>query len=279
VTSPLAARFRVLLVVLLAVALTGCAGSHNYVEPGGPRYAACYAATPDTTEIRVVTFNIKYGEEIDKAIDLLQTTPGLLGADILMLQELDPPGVHQIAFALGMCYIYYPATLRSNTGRDFGNAILSRWPIRNDRKIILPHNGRFGKTQRIAVTGTVTIRGHDVQLYSVHLATWIEVSFHHREDQARAIVEDARNGPELVIVGGDMNSHDVGEVFAKNGFAWPTRTLGSTAVNGKLDHIFLRGLSLMDSTSIGIVHDNKGASDHRPVWAVVKPPNYRPAQQ
>jgi endonuclease/exonuclease/phosphatase family metal-dependent hydrolase len=272
VIRPLPSRLLPIMTIALATALTACAGPHNYVEPSGPRYSQCYATATDTTEIRVVTFNIKYSKEIEKAIDLIENTPGLRGADILLLQEMDATGVHQIAFALGMCYVYYPATVHPSSGRDFGDAILSRWPITNDRKIILPHNGRFGKTQRIAVTGTITVHGREIQLYSLHLATWIEASFKHRKDQARAVVKDAKRVPDRVIVGGDLNSHDVGEVFTEGGFAWPTREVGRTAVNGKLDHIFLRGLGLMDSSSVGVVHDNKGASDHRPVWAVIRPP-------
>lgn len=255
-----------------SIFLLSCAGPHNYVAPTEPRYSGCYTASPDSTEIRAVTFNIKFSEKVEKAIDLLKSSPDLRGADIVLLQEMDASGVHRIAFALGLCYVYYPATVHPSSGRDFGNAILSRWPIENDRKIILPHKGRFGKTQRIAVTGTIQVRGRSIQVYSYHLATWIEVSFKHRKDQARAILEDAGRGPRDVIIGGDLNSHDVGDVFAENGYTWPTRDLGHTAINGTLDHFFLRGLGLRDSSSAGVVPDNLGSSDHKPVWVVLKPP-------
>jgi endonuclease/exonuclease/phosphatase family metal-dependent hydrolase len=264
-------RIPLSIVFTLLLTVCSCASSHNYVEPAGPRYTGCYATSPDTSAIRMVTFNIKFSKEIDRAIDLLKTDPRLAGADLVMLQEMDAAGVHQIAFALGMCYVYYPATRRSG-GHDFGDAILSRWPIQDDRKIILPHNGRFGKTQRIAVTGIVTIRGRRVRLYSLHLATWVEVSFKHRKEQAMTVVEDSRKGPDLVIVGGDLNSHDVGDVFVQAGFTWPTHDEERTAKNGKLDHIFLKGLHLLDPSSVGIVKDTRGASDHRPVWAVIAPP-------
>jgi endonuclease/exonuclease/phosphatase family metal-dependent hydrolase len=242
------------------------------VDPAGPRYAGCYTADPDTAELRVVTFNIKHSEEIEKAIVLLKSEPALQGADIVLLQEMDASGAHQIAFALGMCYVYYPAVVHPSSGKDFGDAILSDWPIRDDKKIILPHRGRFGRTQRIAVAGTVVVRGRPIRIYSLHLATWIEVTFRNRKNQARTVAEEAAQFPGPVIVGGDLNSHDVGEVFAERGFDWPTRNLGSTAKNGKLDHIFLRGLHLKNPSSVGIVRDNRGASDHLPVWAMLAPP-------
>ena len=259
--------------VLVLGALVSCAPPQNYREPQGPRYAECFAPAPDSTEIRAVTFNIEFAREIEKAIALLKSDPNLRNADIVLLQEMDAPGVRRIASALGMCYVYYPATIHPSSDRDFGNAILSKWPIEGDRKIILPHNGRFGKTQRIAVTGTIRVRGHAIQIYSMHLATWIEVAFNNRKDQARVVADDADKAPELVLVGGDMNSHDVGEVFADRHYQWPTRRLPHTAKNGTIDHFFLRGLSLRDSTSVGLVKDNRGASDHKPVWMVLRMPD------
>jgi len=260
---------RAALAAICAVAVASCAGPRNYVDPGGPRYSGCFSSDAPGADLRVVTFNIKFAEKVEDAIALMKETPELRGADVVMLQEMDFAGVHQIAFALGMCYVFYPATVHPSSGRDFGNAILSRWPIEDDRKIILPHNGRFGKTQRIAVAGTIVAHGRRLRLYTFHLATWIEVSFGNRKDQARAIVADAEQGYDLVLAAGDLNSHDVGEIFAERGFAWPTRGLPHTAKGGSIDHIFLRGVSLKDSTSVGEVQDNRGASDHKPVWAVI----------
>jgi endonuclease/exonuclease/phosphatase (EEP) superfamily protein YafD len=40
-----------------------------------------------------------------------------------------------------------------------------------------------------------------------------------------------------------------------------------------IDHIFAKGLaSPTDVAVAGVVQDNRGASDHRPVWAVFDPP-------
>ncbi|MGH7680818.1 MAG: endonuclease/exonuclease/phosphatase family protein [Candidatus Eiseniibacteriota bacterium] len=265
-------RFLRAVPVLLAAALASCAPPQNYANPDEPRFAGCFPSPPDSTEIRVVTFNIQFSKHIDEAIALLEGDPTLRRADILLVQEMDEPGVRRLAAALGMCFVYYPATIHPSTHRDFGNAILSKWPIEGDRKIILPHNGRLGKTQRIAVTGTVHVRGHAIQIYSVHLATWIEVAFNNRKDQARVVADDAEKAPGSVLVGGDINSHDVGDVFEDRHYLWPTRKLPHTTKNGTLDHFFLRGLSLRDSASVGVVKDNRGASDHKPVWMVLRMP-------
>lgn len=74
---------------------------------------------PDT--LRIVSFNVKYAE-----------------------------GTKSIARALDMSYIYYPAIFRHRSAKDFGNAVLSRWPIISDAKIVLPHVSRF----RVDLPGT-----------------------------------------------------------------------------------------------------------------------------
>ena len=38
-----------------------------------------------------------------------------------------------------------------------------------------------------------------------------------------------------------------------------------------LDHILTRGLVLARPASVGVVNQVRGASDHRPVWAVLVP--------
>src|SRR6185503_15590650 len=135
--------------------------------------------------------NIKFAEKIDLAIDLLRNDPHLNTADVLLLQEMDKPGAQKIAGALGYCWVYYPAVRHPQSERDFGNAILSRYPFIEDHKILLPHQGRFGRTRRIATAATLDVNGVAVRVYSVHLATWIELGSRSRSDQARAIVADA----------------------------------------------------------------------------------------
>jgi endonuclease/exonuclease/phosphatase family metal-dependent hydrolase len=250
----------------------GCRTGANYVSPWGPRYAGGAVAprllSAETATIRVVTFNIKSARHIDSALALLETTEQLAGADIITLQEMDAPGTRRIAAALGMSYVYYPASLRSATGRDFGNAILSRWPISDDQKIILPHLARFAKTLRTATAATIAVAGVPIRVYSVHLGTIFELSPGAKRDQVRAVMADAAAYPH-VIVSGDMNSHGIGREFRAAGYAWPTEHNPRTKHFWNLDHVFLKGLELRDTASTGVVRDNRHASDHRPVWAEV----------
>jgi endonuclease/exonuclease/phosphatase family metal-dependent hydrolase len=267
-----ASRLLRLAVLPLALLLSSCAHYVLYSDPNGPRYEGSFPARPDPEPgLRVVTFNIQYARHIDRAAALLQEDAHLRDADLMFLQEMDAPGTRCIAETLGLHYVYFPAVVHPSAGHDFGNAILSRWPIRDAKKIILPHLARLAHSQRIATAGTVDIDGIPVRLYSVHVAVPLTLSGRDRRDQLRSILDDASEAPGPVIIAGDLNSHGLGEFFAKTGFAWPSRKIGSTKGMFDVDQIFLRGFQLAEPGDVGVVHENRGASDHRPVWALLVP--------
>ena len=254
-------------------ASTACAHAINYPSPNGPRYVGG-PATPRTVdhrehpnELRVVTFNAEDADHVDSTIRLLQTAAPLTGADVITLQEMDAPATRQVADALGMYYVYYPASIARNH-RDFGEAVLSRWPIVDDEKVILPHLARLDKSERIATGVTIMVDTVPVRVYSMHLGTFVDVSRGSKRDQARAILAAADSYPR-VIIAGDANSHDVGKTFRDAGYLWITEHNPSTVHWWNWDHVFSRGLDPSPGRDIRTgVEDARGASDHRPVWAV-----------
>jgi endonuclease/exonuclease/phosphatase family metal-dependent hydrolase len=252
---------------------TGCQ-VHNYPSPLGPRYAGVVSPASSSTTLasgpyafRVVTFNVQYAQHVDRAIALIESSAALRNADIIALQEMDAAGTQRIARALVMAYVYYPASVAPATGRDFGNAILSRWPIVADAKVVLPHFARHRGSERIATAATISVGGIALRVYSVHLATKAEIGPGARRDQARAILADAAPYSR-VVVSGDMNSRGIGEEFRAAGYLWPTEHDPRTHLLFNWDHIFFRGVAAQDSAPAGVVRDTLGASDHRPVWAV-----------
>jgi endonuclease/exonuclease/phosphatase family metal-dependent hydrolase len=248
---------------LLLVTGAACHTPMNYTSVVGPRYAATAAPRPPAREdcvVRVVTFNIQWARHTDSAIALLQSNPSLQDADIITLQEMDDPATRRVAEALGMSYVYYPSTLHPQSKRDFGNAILSRWPITDDRKLILPHLGRFAKTERTATTATVTV-GVPVQVYSVHLATWIERGPGQRREQARAVVDDAARY-DRVILSGDMNSHGSAK-WSRGGYVADRSTTFYCKAR-ELGSRVLEGHRRSGRDEHGVVRDNRHASDHHP---------------
>jgi endonuclease/exonuclease/phosphatase family metal-dependent hydrolase len=246
----------------------------NFSDPGGPRFAACCAAGPERVELRVVTFNIEHAREIEGAIQLFHSSSPVRDPDFVMLQEMDEDGVRRIAAALSLGnYVYYPATISRTRGRNFGNAILSRWPLEEDAKLILPHHALFDGKQRIAVRATARIGERRVRLYSLHLATVIEQLPGARRDQALAVVNDADTSGDPVIIAGDTNAPGLWKVFDGRGYRCVSRDLGGTSGPFAIDHIFVRGLDLRSPPSRGVIRGHDHVSDHRPVWAVLEPPS------
>jgi endonuclease/exonuclease/phosphatase family metal-dependent hydrolase len=173
----------------------------------------------------------------------------------------------ETAEALGMNYVYYPAVLHPVPKKNFGNALLSRWPIVDDEKLILPSRSVSRGAQRAAVAATVLVGNKRVRVYAVHLSTILEVWFTGQTYQIQALLQSAA-GYDQVIVAGDMNSHDhVGALFTDAGYSWPSWHTGPTTHKlFAVDQVFARGFTVGGS---GAVQDNLGSSDHRPVWATL----------
>jgi endonuclease/exonuclease/phosphatase family metal-dependent hydrolase len=253
-----------------AAALHGCASATvNYTDPAGPRYAAAgpsSAEAPDT--LRVVSFNVKFGQHVPEVLALLRHEGPLRDLDVLLLQEMDETGTRAIAAALGFGYVYYPATLHPITKRDFGNAILSRYAMEEDRKIVMPHLARFRHTLRAAVGATIRVGARSLRVYSVHIATFIANGPGARREQFAAVLTDAEPY-RMVVIGGDFNSSTVPDIAPARGYTWPTRHLAHTESFWTMDHILLKGLELATPNAFGLVREVHGASDHKPVWARV----------
>ena len=255
---------------LAAVLWATLAPAHNYAGTGGPRDAGRYSRATGGRELRVVTFNLKFAREVDRAIGLFRGDPELSRADVVALQEMDAPGVERLARELGYDYVYYPAAYHPTAGKDFGNAVLVRGRILADRKILLPYPSRSRGLQRIAVAADVEVAGQRLRVYSVHLETPAEIWPWQRRRQVEAVMADAYGAPRVVIAG-DFNDRDVvGPLLEGAGFRWESRGARRTVGLFAWDHVFTRGLDRPSApTSSGVVRDNREASDHRPVWAVL----------
>ena len=253
----------------ILLALSGCAGATNYLGRTGPRHAATasHPATSNDGELRVVSFNVKYAKQIDRAIRVLRMDDSLKHPDIVLLQEMDEAGTAAIADSLGMNWIYYPASV-AHTGKDFGNAILSCWPLDDDTKILLPHQGHLRGNRRIAVAATARIGGRAFRVYCVHLATLLGNGPLARRQQLATVLDDAARFPD-VIIGGDFNSETVPDIALDHGYTWPTRHMHHTASLWTFDHFLMKGVLSAGRARVGVVRHNLRASDHHPVWLAV----------
>jgi endonuclease/exonuclease/phosphatase family metal-dependent hydrolase len=257
-----------------AVAIAACARAINLLNPTTPVFSGEYAPripdTSTTSGIRIVAFNIKLGRRIDRAVEVLRSD-SLRDADILALEEMDDSGVDRIARALRLNYVYYPGSIHPTDHRYFGPAVLSRWPIERSWKLILPHRSRLRHQQRTATVAELRLRGRRIRVYAVHLETPFRFSDAARRDQVTTILADAAGFDGPVVIAGDFNSYAIGPFLVRHGYRWLTARLDPTISIFSWDHIFVRHLARSRPPSAGVVRQVHGASDHRPVWAVVVP--------
>jgi endonuclease/exonuclease/phosphatase family metal-dependent hydrolase len=214
--------------------------------------------------MRIVTYNLHFATRVGRALDVIRSEPDL-AADLMSLQEVDGPAVEQMAGALGMQSAWHPAAIHRRTGRHFAPAVLSRWPIVENRLLELPHPGLHGLV-RVAVHARIERGPGDlIDFVAVHFGTMREIRPGQQEDQAKAVLEAVADRKGPVIVAGDLNRMGLGRLFERAGFDWVTRNVGFTHLVWSFDHVFTRGLRSAGARS-GSVRAALKASDHRAVW-------------
>lgn len=141
--------------------------------------------------MKFVSYNIQFGIGLDGKFDLERIAASLAGADVIALQEVTR-GFDRNDFAdvvEGMarlfpdyfwvfgapCDIFLDAAIKDGRRIErrfqFGNMILSRWPILSTRTLLLPRSRTYGKLnlQRGATEAVIDVPGGPLRVYSVHL--------------------------------------------------------------------------------------------------------------
>ncbi|MBN2484221.1 MAG: endonuclease/exonuclease/phosphatase family protein [Candidatus Omnitrophica bacterium] len=280
------AYYAVRCVMIISLLLGGCCFTpyrFNYLDEDRPRYLSSTGYRKGISpgkNIKVVSYNIKYSRH-PEALRLFKKEISLSDADIICLQEMDIKSVKEIASYLDYNYVYYPSSHSSRCGRDFGPAILSKFPIEKTRKIMLPpyQEKKMYKIQRIAVIAQITLDSAPLTVVSTHLGVFISPD--ERITQAETILDALDGYPAPYIIAGDFNTFNtrhrkaVSPVLAQAGFSLATSCVKWTYKHWYLfnkkalyDYIFVKGAAVKEC---GYVADLK-ASDHMPIWAVLALP-------
>jgi endonuclease/exonuclease/phosphatase family metal-dependent hydrolase len=124
-----------------------------------------------------------------------------LDADVIGLQEVIGGQEETIASALGGYDLRFGET-RLHLGRPYGNAVLSRLPVRESQSYDLT---RAGRERRGCLRVDVDCHGQVLHVFNVHLGT----SFFERRHQGRRLIStDVLRSKELEspsVVVGDFN--------------------------------------------------------------------------
>jgi endonuclease/exonuclease/phosphatase family metal-dependent hydrolase len=223
-------------------------------------------------QLLVVTWNVQFGIEVEAAATALTTHPALRGADVVLLQEMDEVGTQSIAESIDVDWVFSALGPHRKTGRNFGNAVLSRWPLRQPDSWEVPHKSAIQGQARLVVGAIADLGPHDVAACSAH-AEVPSLSPPRRREQFAGIAEATKRwqSPRL-IAGGDFNTltergvnavdRAMGAVDATRVSAGAETSLRRAGREFPLDHVFARGF---DSIDRGVV-TGLAASDHRPLW-------------
>jgi endonuclease/exonuclease/phosphatase family metal-dependent hydrolase len=237
--------------------------------------------------LRVLSYNIhKCIGGIDRRYEPSRVVEVIrrLDADVVMLQEVDA-GVSRsnhdrqvdlLGEELGMPYRSWYPNVDVRGGGQYGNAILSRYPLIESTNIDLTL--RF-KKRRSVLHGVVRVRHDDVDrtvhVFNMHLG----LAGYERKIQLGKFLESHPfshlHHDTPIVVGGDLNDvyGGLGSLLEPAGFrgierrpltfpAWgPLRALDAIFVRGSVD--FLR-LARCDTQLA------RRASDHRPLVAEVR---------
>lgn len=250
--------------------------------------------------LRLCTWNIHLGLQLDKILDIVQTHPAFADLDLLALQEAsihsDIEDAGAIASTLGPAYVAHQTTAHFLGKYAQANALVwntSRIQVKSKDAVILPRArdavlSRAERTflcalpqqQRISIMLQGMIGDETFRMYVAHLDV---LGIAHKREQFHHILADARTRqPEtdLTILAGDLNtfrirSHpswtDLASAAQKDGFQdltteipWTHHTVRRVRFRQKLDAIFVRRRRQVQYRSWT---DDVPGSDHIPVFA------------
>jgi endonuclease/exonuclease/phosphatase family metal-dependent hydrolase len=233
----------------------------------------------ESSQLRVLTYNIHHGEGMDGKIDLNRIAQLIkqLNPDLVALQEVDRNtkrcgGVDQteeLARLTGLYGAFGKAI--DYSGGDYGQAILSRFPIENSQIHWLP--GEPDRERRIAFEATITHYDKKLKFATTHL--------HHnnatfREQQSEVINQIYRESKIPVILAGDLNALPESKPLQILQNQWSianTDTKGLSFPADKpvrlIDFILFEPQSLFQVTRQEVINEPV-ASDHRPVFVILE---------
>jgi endonuclease/exonuclease/phosphatase family metal-dependent hydrolase len=228
------------------------------------------------TPLTVMTYNIRHGLGIDDVLDFSRVVETIreIDPDILILNEVDQEnprsaGLRQaeiIAMELNMSYFFSPVESRSN----YGNAVLSKFPIKDEFGFVLPRPEWMLAVDRGCAAIVTEIEGREVLVMGTHLGLGgiMEV-----QTELRYILEVYLEYEEIpAIIAGDLNvewydlQYGVPELFdhfksVNHALDKSLHTIPADRPGRQIDYIFVnQHFDIIDAFTVASY-----ASDHLPV--------------
>jgi len=251
------------LIPFLLLACIGCSSDDNHAAASGAR-------------LRVMTYNIHHAQGLVTKLDIKRIAGVIKDAnpDLVALEEVDvntnradkKDEPKEFATLTGLHAAFAKAI--DVGGGDYGDAVLSRWPILSQKVIKLPKTGN--REQRVAlITRVQPEKLPEIVFVAVHLEHAYEPD---RLAQAKTLKEALDQIPvQSIILAGDFNAtpgSDAIKVFTDAGWKSCTddddKTFPAPYPTKKIDFILLPPTTPFKVTKKDIPSE-RVASDHRPV--------------
>ncbi|MCA8941473.1 MAG: endonuclease/exonuclease/phosphatase family protein [Planctomycetes bacterium] len=239
---------------------------------------ACSWVRADGCSLRVMAYNVKHGHGMDGRVDIARAAQVIRtrSPDLVALQEIDV-GVDrsgrvdqpaELGRLTGMHHAF--GKFLDYGGGDYGLAILSRFPITEVRRIVLP-DGRHEPRSALLVRVDPPGFSLPVDFVCVHL-DWLQDDT-RRFAQAHELHAALGATPHPVIVAGDFNDRPesrtmrfvFGEYQSVPKPAGGRFTFPADAPVREIDYVVVRS-NVPWSGSCRVV-DEPLVSDHRPIVA------------
>jgi len=250
--------WRALALVLAPVAILVPVAS-LWLTPPGP------APEPARATFRLMTYNVHQGFNAAQipSLDELADTIAHESPDVLLLQEVvrgwmideQHDALSVLSERLAMPYVFGP-----NIGDLYGNAILSRYPITDVRRIHFAPQPALKHQPR----GALFVHIGDLLIINTHLDQFSDASA-IRQEQVRTILREW-DGEKLAILAGDLNATPETIEIAlidQAGFGDLAGSAGPTTIGDdppkRIDYIW--GVGVFASSAHILNAPN--ASDHR----------------
>ncbi|MBU9437185.1 endonuclease/exonuclease/phosphatase family protein [Burkholderia multivorans] len=239
------------------------------------------AAAPGGRDLRIATYNIHggYGPWHARAADRIAAVIEELDADVIALQEVPlggtraPDVLAHLRDATGMHAAAGPTI--DTAERRYGNAVLSRYPIRAARTLDLSFHQR---EPRGALDADIDCRSGPLRVVATHLG----LSARERSAQVQRLLAAFDTGAMPVILLGDINEWFVRgralqALVTRFRRAPAPRTFPTVCPLFSLDRIWVHPGELLVDVVVHRSARARHASDHYPLVARMRVPQPAPA--
>ncbi len=174
--------------------------------------------------VTVATFNIANGRECSHDFGVLAKDIVDSGADIVGLQEVDQNTKRNnyqdtmkiLSQKTGMQYYAYAKAL-DHQGGEYGNGILSKYPILSYEVIDLPKstNPVQNEEKRVVLHAVIDVEGTETDFFVTHLeqnpsySQMVEINKHTKDSNCFMVLGDFNRTPDSGIFGNIKNSYVV----------------------------------------------------------------------